>query len=131
MPCPGSRGRALARSVFTAVRSRFAGAKEAAAIVEVDEIFTSLNAWLDWSQIHPGVYDAKEAANIADCILRAGFQEPLTGRAVTPHDISAPDTNWREGLAANGLNSRHRAVLALIAEATAGRPASEVRIFAT
>jgi SAM-dependent methyltransferase len=111
--------------------AQIAAATDSAFMVEVDESFTSLEAWSDWAKRHPGVYDAGEAAKIGRRILVAGFREPLTGRVVAPHEISAPDANWREGLAANGLNSRHRAVLALIAEATAGRPAHEVRIFAT
>nr|WP_294545564.1 class I SAM-dependent methyltransferase [uncultured Rhodopila sp.] len=102
-----------------------------AVLVEVNESFGSLEAWSGWAASHPGVYDASEAATTAERILQAGFQEPLTGRVVTPQEISAPDANWREGLAANGLNSRLRAVLALIAGATAGQPVQEVRIFAT
>jgi SAM-dependent methyltransferase len=99
-------------------------------MVEIDESFDSLDSWLAWSNRNPAVYSAEAASAVARRILSAGFQEPLTGRIVAPGQINAPDTNWREGLAANGLISRHRAVLALIAEATAGQAAHEVRIFA-
>nr|WP_294529112.1 class I SAM-dependent methyltransferase [uncultured Rhodopila sp.] len=99
--------------------------------VEIDQTFASMTEWSGWVASNPGVYRAGDAAIIARRIVRTGFREPLTGRIVTPREISAPDTNWREGLAANGLISRHRAVLDLIAAATVDRNRYDVRIFAT
>jgi len=100
-------------------------------MLEIDECFNSLEAWSAWALRNPSVYDATASAAIAAQVLQAGFVEPLTRRVVTPDQIYAPNTNWREGLLANGLNSRMRAVLSLIAQAVSDRSSHEVRIFGT
>jgi SAM-dependent methyltransferase len=100
-------------------------------MTEIDESFHSLDAWSAWSSANRSVYDASVGAAIAIRIKQAGFTEPMTRRIVTPDQIHAPDRNWREGLLANGLNSRMRAVLALLAQETGDRHPYGVRIFAT
>jgi SAM-dependent methyltransferase len=102
-----------------------------ARVVEIDVTLHSLAEWEAWSADMPDVYDAEAAAAVAERILANGFLEPLTNRAVTPAEIYAPDRNWREGLIANGLNSRTRAVVQLINQALGGRSWLESRIFAT
>jgi SAM-dependent methyltransferase len=118
----GTRFHAIARDLLLRVRR---------VPIEIDESFTSLGSWSAWAARNPAVFRPEVASAIGRRILRTGFQEPLTGRTVAPDDITGPETNLREGLLANGLISRNRAVLALIAEATAGQPPYGVRIFAT
>ena len=100
-------------------------------MLAVDECFDSFEAWTTWAELNPGVYDDAVAAAVAARILEAGFVEPLTRRIAAPGSIHAPDANWREGLLVNGLNSRMRAVLALIEEAVGTRHPHGVRIFAS
>jgi SAM-dependent methyltransferase len=96
----------------------------------IDKTFSSLTQWKEWAANTPGLFVAAEADAIAARILARGFIEPLTNRIIGPGEIVHSGRNWREGLQANGLNSRMRAVLALIAEHVAARPAAEIRIFA-
>lgn len=98
--------------------------------VEYDKVFNTFAEWQKWAAQNPYVYDAKAAAAVAARILVHGFQEPMTKRLVRPQDISAPDANWREGLIANGLNSRMRAVLALLEQEIGDRSRYDMRIFA-
>jgi SAM-dependent methyltransferase len=88
-----------------------------------------MEEWHDYARRNPSVGNPENGADLAKRIMRTGFREPLTGRTVIPAEIVSPDMNWREGLRANGLNSRMRAVLALIAEATASRSIYDTRIF--
>ena len=99
------------------------------AMTEIDQTISSLAEWENWVVTNPGVKDAAAAAEIGKRILRTGFTEPLTGKFVQSNEITHSGLNWREGLMANGLNSRIRAVIAVIAEKVAGRPASAMRIF--
>ena len=100
-------------------------------MVEVDETFDSLASWQIWASTHRDVYDGSKADEIGRRVLAHGFVEPLTGAPVPPSALQHTGHDWREGLRANGLNARMRAVAALIAETVATRPWHEVRIFAT
>ena len=100
-------------------------------MIEIDEYFTSREDWLEYAERTPAVYDASAAAAIAGRVLEQGFTEPLTGRRVAPDQIRSVDANWREGLESNGIISRGRAVLALLAATAAAHHPSLVRIFAT
>ena len=99
-------------------------------MLEIDETFTSMDEWLAYAASNPEVYQASAAERIGHRILAQGFAEPHSGREIQPLDIAAPSGNWREELSHAGLNSRLRAVLALIAEAVADRPREAVRIYA-
>ena len=100
-------------------------------VIEVDQVFDTFDAWSSWVSHNPDVYDGAVAAEAAGRIVRTGFIEPLTRRQVLPGQIHAPDSNWREGLVANGLNSRMRAVLALIAQEIGDCHPHSVRLYAT
>ena len=100
-------------------------------MIEVDQAFDTFEAWSLWVSHNPDVYDGAVAAEAAGRIVRTGFIEPLTRRQVLPSQIYAPDMNWREGLVANGLNSRMRAVLALIAQEIGDCHPHSVRLYAT
>ncbi len=121
-PCSGSKlaAETLARP-----------SQEAAAPIEIDQTFLSLAEWKAWASEHRSVADAAAADEIGGRILRTGFIEPLTGTAISPAEIEHAGRNWREGLTARGLNSRMRAVLALIDEKIGARPPDKVQIFAT
>jgi SAM-dependent methyltransferase len=99
-------------------------------VLEIDERFSTLGEWLCFAAKNPAVYNSAEAATIARRILEEGFIEPHTGHPVAGSAIDVPSGNWREELIHQGLNSRVRAVLALIAEAAADHPPAEVLIYA-
>lgn len=98
-------------------------------MIEIDQTFSSLLGWQAWATANPSVYDARAADEIGRRILAGGLVEPLTGTAIPPGDIEHAGGNWREGLMALGLNSRMRAVLALIDEKVGAYPPHDVRIF--
>ena len=100
-------------------------------MLQMDETFVSLDQWTSWVSLNPEVYDLSRADRFAQRIMRQGFLEPLTGRVARPSDIDGSHSNWREGLVAHGLNTRMRAVLALLDECVGDRPKGEVSIFAT
>lgn len=100
-------------------------------MIEVDEAFTSFAAWQDFVALNPHVYDGAWSAVLGHRIRKAGFIEPMTGRVVLPEAVHCPDENWREGLVANGLPARVRAVLALIAAELGSGDAFGTSIFAT
>ncbi len=101
------------------------------ATVEIDQAFASLAEWQAWGAANPTVFDTAEVDKIAGRILAAGFVEPLTGTVILPAEIKHAGRNFREGLIARGLNSRMRAVLALIDEKVGARSTHHVQIFAT
>jgi len=107
------------------------GQRTSAAPVEIDQTFLSLAEWKAWASEHASVADPAAADEIGGRILRTGFVEPLTGTAIPPAEIEHAGLDWREGLTARGLNSRMRAVLALIDEKVGARPPDKVQIFAT
>jgi SAM-dependent methyltransferase len=90
-----------------------------------------LQEWLDWAGRNPSVYDAAAAEAVAERILVSGFVEPITGRRVEGRALSRRDRNWREGVVANGLCSRMRAVMHLMQGVIGRHAAADVRIFAT
>lgn len=99
--------------------------------VEIDQAFASLAEWQTWVSKNTIVFDEAKADEIGERILRAGLVEPLTGTVISPAEIEHAGRNWREGLGAGGLNSRMRAVLALIDEKVGARSPHQVQIFAT
>jgi SAM-dependent methyltransferase len=99
-------------------------------MLEIDETFASIEQWLAYAASNPEVGQALEADRVARRILAQGFVEPHSGREVPALDIDASTGNWREELGHAGLNSRLRAVLALIGEAVADRRPEAVAIYA-
>ena len=96
---------------------------------EQDVTLASFEDWRAYAGAHPRVCDPAAQDAIGARILANGFREPLTGRRAEPAQIArGPD--WREGLAAFGLNARQRSVLKLLDAMRAGRDAHELRIFA-
>ena len=100
-------------------------------MLEIDQTFRSLNEWSDWANVNRDVYSAASAAVIGERILARGFIEPLTNTRVASNEITSKSRNWRESLAAHGLNSRARAVLNLIDRKTRDIPRHKTTIFAT
>lgn len=99
-------------------------------MVEIDQTFLSFEQWQAWTTLNPSVFDLGAVNEIGRRILAAGFIEPLTERVLSGTDIKQAEENWREGLMAQGLNSRMRAVLAMIEEKFGEYPPHEIRIFA-
>ncbi len=102
----------------------------AASIDEVSVRFPSLERWRAWLKDNPWAQDRNLIETRGTNILAGGFVEPLTGRNAIPSEIQHQGSDWREGLACRGVNSRQRAVLACIEEATKERAPHEYRIFA-
>jgi SAM-dependent methyltransferase len=99
-------------------------------MLEIDETFASIEDWLAYAERRQEVYQAAAAERVARRILAQGFVEPHSGCEVLAREITAPNGNWREELSYAGLNSRLRAVLALIAEAVAHQQPEAVAIYA-
>ena len=97
---------------------------------EYDETFHSFRDWESWSQLHQNVFDPQYYNGIAERVLKRGFLEPLTGRCAAPASIKSFDTNWREGLVLDGINSRMRAVLRVIEKTFSPDEYPGLRIYA-
>jgi SAM-dependent methyltransferase len=100
-------------------------------MLEIDEIFASRKEWAGWVTKHPLVFDMREAAKVGERIHAHGFTEPITERWISPTEMAKKTDNWREGIGANGLISRSRAVFALIGEQARTLGSVQTRIFAT
>ncbi len=98
-------------------------------MTEIDETFASLDEWQAWTAEPSNAALMASPLPIANHIITTGFTEPLTGRRYDPQSIVPHEANLREGLVAGGMNSRMRAVLALIEEKVGQRYHHEVRIF--
>lgn len=98
-------------------------------MIEISETFSSLSEWQFWWASNASRLVSPSI--IGRHIVDAGFVEPLTSKVVLPKDISPCEGNWREGIVASGLNSRARAVLAVIEEKVGGQYHHETRIFGT
>lgn len=97
----------------------------------VDQSFGSLAEWRAWADKNAWVYDRRKADELAGRILKSEFIEPLTDARIEPSEIDGSTSNWREGLAARGLVTRARAVLALIELALRDVLWIDAKIFAT
>ena len=98
-------------------------------MIEIDETFSSLSEWQSWAAEASNAPLVASPSPVTQHIIANGFTEPLTGRRYEPQSISPHEANLREGLVAGGMNSRMRAVLALIEEKVGQRYPHDVRIF--
>ncbi|QNI71237.1 class I SAM-dependent methyltransferase [Cyanobium sp. NS01] len=75
-------------------------------------------SYFDFAEFKPNIPSLlHQGALREDClavIQRLGMIEPLTGSYVPPGAIDLSGTNYREGVVANGLLSRNRAVLKVV-----------------
>ncbi|MFO1102117.1 MAG: class I SAM-dependent methyltransferase [Methylocystis sp.] len=84
--------------------------------MEVSLEFRSFGEWMAWRRDNAWAIDSQHIANIVADIRRGGLIDPLWGY-IPPDKIDIGGANYREGLIAEGLNSRLRAVcLALVEE---------------
>lgn len=96
---------------------------------ETSQSFTSLPEWRDWLKGNPWAIDAHYIAQWVAEIERKGFIDPLFGY-IRPGKIDATSRNYREGIIAENLNARLRAVcLVLTEELLAKGPA--LRVYAS
>jgi SAM-dependent methyltransferase len=86
------------------------GMTEAPHFKEIKQSFQTFEAWKGWSEAHPELREKTYIYSMARSIKSTGFVDPLSG-FVHPNDVEAADNNYREGLCAHGLNSRHRAMM--------------------
>ncbi len=96
-------------------------------MIEINETFATITEWQSWSTANASLLQRQ--AELGNQVAANGFTEPLTGRHFGTADIFPYEGNWREGLVAGGMNSRMRAVLALIEEKVRDRYRHDVRIF--
>ena len=77
--------------------------------MEVSLEFRSFGEWMAWLRDNAWAIDGKHIANIVGDIRRGGLIDPLWGY-IPPDKIDAGNANYREGLIAERMNSRLRAV---------------------
>ena len=87
--------------------------------------FSTLRQWQSWASANAPVFDTEDIASLArqaqaDGILRPG--------ETTPAPATLAGGNPREQLVVNGLNSRHRAVLAVLAETLRLEPTAQIHV---
>ena len=83
--------------------------------LEIHQSFTDHSAWQKWFDRQAELTDNSYIAEVARSILGTGFIDPWRG-AVHRSEIEASSDNYREGLVAGGLSSKHRAVMRLVLE---------------
>ena len=75
-------------------------------------------SYFDFAEFKPEIpsllYQGALGEDCLAVIQRLGIIEPLTGAYVPPVSIDSSGTNYREGVVANGLLSRNRAVLKVL-----------------
>lgn len=90
--------------------------------MEVSLDFRSFGEWMTWLRDNAWAIDNQHIANIVADIRRGGLIDPLSGY-VPPDKIDFGGANYREGMVAEGMNSRLRAVcLTLVEEMLAKGP---------
>lgn len=80
-------------------------------MIDIDVTFESLSEWLEWVSANPFAFDISNASEVAERIKARGFLHPLTKRFVPSEGIHWSEGAIREGLVADGINSRQRAVI--------------------
>ena len=82
---------------------------------EIDLSFSSFFEWSRWFNENQDNAFVPDVADAVRQIRNDGFCEPITKKLFDKYSI-ADSGSLREGLLANGLNSRHRAVLRVLEE---------------
>ncbi len=100
-------------------------------MVNIHLDFENISQWLEWSSSYHQVFDLNEGVKIAGRVHAKGFRHSLTGEFVSSDQIEWSNGVIREGLVVNGINSRQRAVIQMIAETLHASLNSIPRIFAT
>lgn len=84
-------------------------------LFEINRTFSSFDEWIKWSENVPYLRDRNFINQVANDIKTNGFIDLLSG-LIPANEIVNESPNYREGLLARGLNSRHRALLTLIVD---------------
>jgi SAM-dependent methyltransferase len=82
----------------------------AGGLPEICEGLDSHDAWLRWSAAHADLLTPDQAVAIVQHVLQVGLETPLLGPCF-PEQVRLQGDEPREGLLADGLNARLRAVL--------------------
>lgn len=90
----------------------------------------SVEEWRDFYQKHRFISDENFLSYLVGEICKDGFICPFHQRQIAPSEIILGAPNYREGLLADGLNSRLRAVLSEMARAAEGRAPGDISIYA-
>jgi SAM-dependent methyltransferase len=78
--------------------------------------FYSMADFLEFNSIAPWFLNATSMDEFVADVLNSGLEEPFTNVKFSPEQITNEGTNYREGLVANSLNARQRAMLGAIRE---------------
>ncbi|MGB7564384.1 MAG: hypothetical protein WBM08_06485, partial [Prochlorococcaceae cyanobacterium] len=72
---------------------------------------------------------AVQVRSSIDLIRLLGLVEPLSGSHLPPERITLPTENWRESILADGLISRHRALLHNLARWCGKRDLNKIDVY--
>jgi SAM-dependent methyltransferase len=84
-------------------------------LTRFDARVRDLKEWRELRRDFPVLFDRNTAHQICELIKSRGLQDPL-GDYILPGDIKIDSHNYRETIVANGINSRHRALILLLSE---------------
>lgn len=84
-------------------------------LTRFDARVRNLLEWRELRRDYPLLFDRSTSHQICETIRSAGLHDPL-GDFIPPDGIKIDSRNYRETIVANGINSRHRALVLLLKE---------------
>lgn len=96
---------------------------------DIVEAFDDIGAWHAYFAANPWLTEPGYIRGIVDRALTCGIVSDFLGK-IGPESVSVAGENYRETLAAFGLNPRHRAIMELVAGEPWYPQAMTVRIYA-
>ncbi len=84
-------------------------------LTRFDAQVSNLVEWRELRRDFPVLFDRDTAHQVCELIKSRGLKDPL-GDYILPSDIKIDSPNYRETIVANGINSRHRALVLLLSE---------------
>jgi SAM-dependent methyltransferase len=96
--------------------------------VELSVDFRSLGEWLAYREANASLFNQTRFQELGHQVLRVGCREPLTGAVIAGSELDA-GSSWREGLAYEGVNSRVRGVMQVIASILDEQGCTDPRIY--
>ncbi|MDA0272933.1 MAG: class I SAM-dependent methyltransferase [Proteobacteria bacterium] len=98
-------------------------------IAELDIEVRDIDEWRTLSRHWPMLFSPEHGHALCDHVTRHGLVDPING-LVDPADIQIDSENYRESVLAEGIVTRHRAVLLLLQDALQKTPGS-TRVYAS
>ncbi len=98
-------------------------------ITELEIDVRNINEWRSLKQALPILFSQEIGDTMSDYVSRFGFRDPISGM-VDPSDIQIDTTNYRETVIAEGITTRHRAVI-LSLQAALNLLSGRVQVYAS